>query len=122
MLFIKRLAILISLIISLNINLFSQDYPYDISHYNFIVYDYTRDVPSSISNGFINALYKDRSGVLWVGTEKGFNRFNSKTEKFTRYMNDPKNRFSISNNRVHSIRVNYLVSKCFLRLTKIHSR
>ncbi|MBA4057398.1 MAG: hypothetical protein C0490_21975, partial [Marivirga sp.] len=40
-------------------------------------------VKNSISNNFINAIYEDHAGKLWIGTEDGLNSFDRRTEKFT---------------------------------------
>jgi signal transduction histidine kinase/streptogramin lyase len=52
-------------------------------------YRYNPDDPGSLSNNFVSAIYKDRSGVLWVGTASGLDRFNPETETFTHYQAEP---------------------------------
>ena len=67
--------------------------------------------PSSLSCNKVRALYEDKAGDLWIGTgfpfdnikEGGLNRFNRKTGTFTRYMNDPKNRQSLIDDKVRAI-------------------
>jgi signal transduction histidine kinase/ligand-binding sensor domain-containing protein len=70
--------------------------------------------PTSLSNNRVRAIYEDRGGTLWVGAgsaydggdrpnEGGLNRFNRKTGTFTRYLNDPKDPNSLSNNKVRAI-------------------
>ena len=64
---------------------------------------YTRDPDNSlsISDRTITAIYEDKFGILWVGTAYGgLNRFDRKTETFTRYMHNPDDSTSISNNNV----------------------
>lgn len=39
-------------------------------------------IPNSLSNNFINAVYEDHAGKLWIGTEDGLNSFDRRTEKF----------------------------------------
>lgn len=40
----------------------------------------------SLSDNDINPIYEDRSGTLWIGTQKGYlNKFDRNTEEFTRY-------------------------------------
>ena len=38
--------------------------------------------PNSLSNNVLKSLFKDRSGVLWIGTEKGVNNLNLKAKPF----------------------------------------
>ena len=69
---------------------------------------------TSLSNDQVKVIYEDRAGTLWIGTGEvwgaqtipgggGLNRFDRKTEKFTRYMHDPKNPQSLVDNRVRAI-------------------
>lgn len=41
--------------------------------------------PSSISNDMVLAIYEDSLGFVWVGTEKGLNRFHPETLTFEQY-------------------------------------
>ncbi len=71
--------------------------------------------PRSLSSDEIRVLYVDRQGVLWAGTglawndndpqQKigGLNRYDPKTETFTRYMHDPADPQSLANNKVRAI-------------------
>jgi ligand-binding sensor domain-containing protein/class 3 adenylate cyclase len=68
--------------------------------------------PESISCNDVRAIYEDKQGTLWIGTgnvyegkedEGGLNRMNKKTGKFTRYLHDPKNPYSLINNKVRAI-------------------
>jgi signal transduction histidine kinase/ligand-binding sensor domain-containing protein/DNA-binding response OmpR family regulator len=38
-----------------------------------------------ISNDFINAIYEDHAGLLWIGTEGGLNSLDRRTEEFKQY-------------------------------------
>lgn len=40
---------------------------------------------TSLDNNFINAIYEDHAGTLWIGTEGGLNSFDRRTEKFLQY-------------------------------------
>ena len=72
--------------------------------YNFTVYNHDPERASSISDNFINAIYEDSQGAIWVGTQSGgLNRFDRETEQFSRYLNDPKDPNSLSNNQVSAI-------------------
>lgn len=48
------------------------------------IMEYTHDIknPNSISNNFINSIYEDRRGTLWIGTEDGLNSLDPSTGKF----------------------------------------
>jgi signal transduction histidine kinase/ligand-binding sensor domain-containing protein len=43
--------------------------------------------PNSLSEDNVKVLLEDRSGVLWIGTNRGLNRFDRATERFTAYRN-----------------------------------
>jgi ligand-binding sensor domain-containing protein len=66
----------------------------------------------SLSYNQVRALYVDKQGTLWVGTNiffnnvtsvGGLNRYDPETETFTRYMHDPNNPQSLTDNRVRAI-------------------
>ncbi|MBU1700592.1 MAG: response regulator [Candidatus Eisenbacteria bacterium] len=63
--------------------------------------------PHSISNNYIRSIYEDEDEaghVLWIGTEGGgICRLDRETGMFTRYLNDPDNPNSLSENHVFSI-------------------
>ncbi|MEP6949011.1 MAG: two-component regulator propeller domain-containing protein [Ginsengibacter sp.] len=79
------------------------------------------DDPGSLSNNQVRTIYQDREGTLWIGTgsawvftgdlpgeafikgEGGLNKMDMKTNKFTRYLNDPKNPNTLINNKVRAI-------------------
>jgi len=57
--------------------------------YEFKVYK--RGAPNAeLSGTTITALYKDRSGQLWIGVDQYLDRFDPITEKLTEYRHDPK--------------------------------
>jgi ligand-binding sensor domain-containing protein/signal transduction histidine kinase len=43
------------------------------------------DNPKSLSGSYINALFKDRSGKIWVASDEYLERYDPTTETFTRY-------------------------------------
>ena len=51
----------------------------------------------------INALLSDSKGNLWIGTQYGLNKYNLATQVFTRYLNHPENKNSLSNNTIRAI-------------------
>ena len=60
--------------------------------------------PYSLDSNAIMSVYRDRSGVLWVGTENtGVNVLNPWEEQFLRYRHDPGDPSSISPGRVKAI-------------------
>ncbi len=72
--------------------------------YEFKVYRHIPSDPTSISSNYITAIYEDRSGNLWVGTNGGgLNEFDWKTETFKRYLPNPDDPSSLSNDRVLTI-------------------
>jgi len=69
---------------------------------------------NSLSNDEVRVLYEDHHGTLWIGTgfpftgnskwkAGGLNRFNQATKNFTRYLHNPDDPFSLSDNRVRAI-------------------
>ncbi len=71
---------------------------------NFKIFKYLPENVNSLGANTIRALYEDKSGILWVGTEGGgLNRYNSAQENFTRFTYDPNNPTSLSSNVVTSI-------------------
>ncbi|KPL11015.1 MAG: hypothetical protein AMS26_20920, partial [Bacteroides sp. SM23_62] len=60
--------------------------------------------PAGTNDSWINVIYEDRGGILWIGTLRGgLNRLDPETGEFTHYMNDPSDPNSISNDLVKCI-------------------
>lgn len=57
---------------------------------------------NSLNDNNINVLY-DEEKYLWIGTEKGLNVWNKKTDTYQHFTHDYKNEFSIGSNAVWSI-------------------
>ncbi|MDR1003418.1 MAG: response regulator [Prevotellaceae bacterium] len=53
---------------------------------------------NELSSSMVNALYQDHTGMIWIATEDGLNRYDG--AKFTTYRNDPDNPYSLHNNHV----------------------
>ena len=53
--------------------------------YSFKVFAHDPRNPNSLSGAFIDALFKDRSGALWVSSGQFLNRFDLLTETFRRF-------------------------------------
>jgi len=72
--------------------------------YQFKIFKHDPDDSTSISNNNIWCLYEDHDGYLWIGTfSGGLNRFDPKTDTFTRYIHNSADQYSISSNNVRSI-------------------
>jgi ligand-binding sensor domain-containing protein/signal transduction histidine kinase len=51
----------------------------------FTIYAHNPDDPRSLSDDRVNSIYFDHSGVMWVGTQNGLDRFDSNTGSFKTY-------------------------------------
>jgi signal transduction histidine kinase/ligand-binding sensor domain-containing protein len=79
----------------------------------FTAYKHDPANPNSLSNNEVRVVYEDRQGILWIGTgspfgetrlgDGGLNRFNLKTNTFTRYLHQSTNPHSLANNMVRAI-------------------
>ena len=59
----------------------------------------------SISNDEIRSIWQDNSGLVWIGTLVGLNKFDQNKKQFTHYRNKISSENSINNNMVRSILV-----------------
>lgn len=66
-------------------------------------YTYRADDPASLSGNVILDVFEDSSGVIWVGTTAGLNKFDRATGKFGRFLHLPGNPSSLSGNVVSII-------------------
>lgn len=57
---------------------------------------------NAISNDIVRTVLEDANGDVWIGTERGLNRFDSSTGQFRHYMTTESNS-SISNNTVYAL-------------------
>ena len=81
----------------------------------FIHYQHDPKDPESLSFNEVRTIYEDHEGKIWIGCGRpflnfyqkpedgGLNCLNKATGKFKRYMHDPANPNSISNNKVRAI-------------------
>jgi signal transduction histidine kinase/ligand-binding sensor domain-containing protein len=53
--------------------------------YSFKVFAHDPQNAKSLSGVFVNALFKDRNGVLWVACDQSLNKFENTTESFQKY-------------------------------------
>lgn len=69
--------------------------------YSFKVYRREQDNPGSLGHNFINSLYIDKKGILWIATHGGgLDCYDPGTGLFTHYRHDPGNPDSLSRNEV----------------------
>lgn len=56
---------------------------YDPQKKSFRAFSHDPKNPNSISSNYVGRILEDPSGDLWVGTDRGLNRFNPQTGRFT---------------------------------------
>jgi len=71
--------------------------------YRFSVYRPETGNPLSISNNHINCMLIDKNGTLWIGTRYGVNIFDTKTETFFHFVNNPEKPSSLSQNTIQCL-------------------
>jgi PAS domain S-box-containing protein len=49
------------------------------------LYEHAIDVPGALSDDRVNSILFDRTGTMWVGTQNGLDKFDTRTGKFTVY-------------------------------------
>ncbi len=89
---------------------------YDPKTNTFIRYSNNEADSESLSSDIVRAIYEDHQGTIWIGTgspyagekgkepdDGGLNKLNRQTGKFTRYKHDPRNTYSLVNNKVRAI-------------------
>jgi len=77
---------------------------FDRASENFTHYQHDENDSHSLSNNSVWAIYQDRSGVLWVGTDGGgLGRYDSMSKRFIHYQKDADNPMSLSSNMVRAI-------------------
>jgi ligand-binding sensor domain-containing protein/signal transduction histidine kinase len=70
--------------------------------YTFKIYKPDPDVSYSLSDRWITSIVEDKEGYLWIATRLGgLNRYDPRTEEFTRYLHDDLNPLSLSDNHVN---------------------
>lgn len=78
----------------------------NVTHSNaipFSVYTYSKH-RNSISSDIISVIAGDEKENLWIGTEgHGLNYFNTKTNQFKSYLNDPRDPGSLGDNTIKAI-------------------
>ena len=67
---------------------------------DFVTYKNVPGDSDSLSNDKVIALFQDSLGLIWVGTERGLNKFDYRTRTFTTYLSNSLDQSSISNDMV----------------------
>ncbi len=73
--------------------------------HELVVYRTDPDDPRSISGNFVWAMALDHDGVLWVGTGRGLNRYNPKTDDFDRFTSATGASGTLSNDNINALAV-----------------
>ena len=77
---------------------------FDKLNKTFKAYGHDPKNPYSLAGDFINSIYEDFSGVIWIGSRnRGLNKLDRLIHFFKHYKNNPDNENSLSQNDVHSI-------------------
>ena len=72
---------------------------FDPSSGHFTIYRNRPGNAASLSNDQVNAIWIDPSGIIWIGTQSGLNRFDTVTQTFSVYYE----RDGLPNNRITGI-------------------
>ncbi len=65
--------------------------------YKFTTYRHDPDNPNSLSHNWVRDLHEDTDGMIWIATEGGgMNRYDPRTDTFTRYLPNPNDPQSMS--------------------------
>ncbi len=60
-------------------------YRFDPATSKFTGYEHDMDRPGTLSDNRVNSVHFDLSGTMWIGTQNGLDKFDSKTGTFTAY-------------------------------------
>ncbi len=82
----------------------SQVEGFDRTTGTFIHYQHDPNDPQSLSSNEVSAVFEDRQGVLWIGTEGGgLNQLDRSSGTFIRHQHDPDDPRSLSHDRVRAV-------------------
>jgi signal transduction histidine kinase/DNA-binding NarL/FixJ family response regulator len=77
---------------------------YNEKERDFNYFPVTEKEEKGTSDAWINTIFEDSEGILWIGTSLGgLNRFDPKNGSFKHYKHNPEDKMSIGNNLVKSI-------------------
>ena len=71
--------------------------------YAVTVYKHASEDPTSLGSNWIQVLFEDDNGTLWIGMRDGLDQFNPATETFIHYRNNPDDPSSLSDNDITAI-------------------
>jgi signal transduction histidine kinase/CheY-like chemotaxis protein/ligand-binding sensor domain-containing protein len=69
--------------------------------YKFKLFKHEPGRPDSLSGVYVHALFKDRSGKIWIANDQFLDRFDPTTETFTHYRIDPQDPKALSLAVIH---------------------
>jgi len=58
---------------------------------------------NSLSSDIVLSIFKDKSGIFWVGTTNGLNKYDKTHNQFTVFKNKPNDKTSLSSNNIKKI-------------------
>ncbi len=79
---------------------------FDPQKEQFTRYQHRSDDPYSLSNDAVRTLFKDREGLLWIGTNSGLNRLSPHAGQFRNFQYEINGSNSLSDNAVWAIHHN----------------
>ncbi len=72
--------------------------------YNFVIYKHDPSNINSIADNFIQTIFEDSKGRLWIGTaSRGIDLFHRESETFLHFQHDDKNSNTICDNQIGNI-------------------
>jgi ligand-binding sensor domain-containing protein/signal transduction histidine kinase len=72
---------------------------------SFKRYTASLNIPASLSSNDIRVITEDENGLLWIGTNRGLDRFDPNTATATNFSHNPEDPDSLGNNQVISLLV-----------------
>ncbi|NIV36510.1 MAG: hypothetical protein GWN58_45875, partial [Anaerolineae bacterium] len=57
----------------------------------------------SLAGGVVNAITQDNQGALWIGTDRGLNRYDPESQRFEHYEHRSGDRDTLVDNRIETL-------------------
>lgn len=73
---------------------------FDPENKTFLHYKRERGILTSLSDNHVYSIHKDRSGLIWIGTESGLNKLDERKNVFRHWEDEPYNRDSLEGEAV----------------------